>query len=203
MTFHTAIVLLANGILASKARGAPLDPGERCLLDKKVHCVRFEAATTMCSVARNYRRTFGDFRLSAVSATHCLLSATLVLMQVASTENESSCGRAAAANVDRCLQSLKELSVSWKMADKTYRNLAMLKAQRIGPKAHAGGVLLLTQSQASTLHTDTLSDPATSRLTHSTSSRLANPILFDNTYTDRSNASDTFDFAAQLADIDF
>lgn len=85
----------------------------------------------MCDVAKKYRKTFGDFRLSAVSATHCLLSAALVLIQVASNEPETCEKKAAAANVDLCLQCLHELSVSWRIAGKTHRNLALLKERKL------------------------------------------------------------------------
>jgi hypothetical protein len=208
MTFHTAIILLANGTIASKARGTSSDAGEAKLLDKKASCICYEAATNMCNVAKTYRRTFGGFYLSAVSATHCLLSAALVLMQVASTEYESPCRRAAAANVDLCLQSLKELSVSWKIADKTHRNLALLKERRLGPEGRAREALPLAQSQASTLHTDHLLHSIPIDLTNFTGYSLTNSTLFSDTdslldpYSSGDSANSGFDFAAQLADID-
>jgi len=204
MTFHTAVILLANGVLASKVHGTRTSPSSNEVnsLDKKASRVCYEAATNMCAVTRTYRNTFGDFHLSAASATHCLLSAALVLLQIASNESESPCGRAAAANVDLCLRSLKELSVSWKIADKTHRNLALLRERKLGPEA-PGRALPVTQSQAPTLHTDNPSDPAATDLTFSTSYSPANSILFNDTDFLLGPSNSGFDFAAQLTDIEF
>jgi hypothetical protein len=194
MTFHTAVILLANGVLASKARGKSSSSEGFSLLDKKASCACYDAATNMCAVARAYRKTFGDFCLSAVSATHCLLSAALVLMQVASTEPESPCGRAAATNVDLCLQSLKELSVSWKIADKTQSNLALLRERKLG---RTRGPHSLTGNH---------NNPALPELADSTAFSLTNPTLLNNSHSffdsypgDQSG----FDVATQLVGIDF
>ena len=61
MTFHTAVILLANGVLASKARGTSPSSDKDSLLVKKASCVCYEAATKMCGVAKTYREAFGDF----------------------------------------------------------------------------------------------------------------------------------------------
>lgn len=197
MAFHTAVILLANGTLASKSRGTTSASDDIDLLDKRASCVCYEAATNMCDVARKYRTVFGDFRLSAVSATHCLLSAALVLIQVASNEVEVSRRKAAESNVDLCLQSLEELSVLWGIAGKTHRSLVRLKERKLG------------LTTASTLVADHLINSTLLDLAGSTGYDMSNPVLLNDAHslldpdTSASSATDGFDFTAQLADIDF
>lgn len=209
MTFYTAVILLANGTLVSNVRTTLLGSDRTDSLDKKASCVCYEAATNMCNVAKNYRKTFGDFHLSAVSATHCLLSAALVLIQVASNEPENSRKKAAAANVDLCLQCLDELSVSWRIAGKTHRNLALLKERKLGSQASTKDVNPYVSTTASVSDTDHANNPSLLDLTNPAKFDVTNPVHLNDThsflepYTSNSGTTGGFDFAAQLADIDF
>lgn len=135
MTLHTALILLGNGLLASNAQLGLPKTSEISALDKKASRICYEAATNVCIAAKKYRNTFGSFRKSPISATHCLLSAALVLLQVATNKSEASMKRATVANVDVCLQCLEELSVSWKPAERIHHNLALLKAQKLGAQS--------------------------------------------------------------------
>lgn len=209
MTFHTAIILLANGVLASKTRTTSPNSDDAILLDKKASCICYEAATNMCNVARSYRRIFGSFRQSAVSATHCLLSAALVLIRVTSNGLEDSRRKVAVANIELCLQSLQELSVSWRIAGKTHRSLALLKERKLGTESSARDSQPHIQTAVPASGVDGLSNPTLSDLPSWTGSTPANPILLNDahfslgSYFGDSNTTGGFDLTAQFVDIDF
>ncbi|KAJ4984908.1 C6 transcription factor [Stagonosporopsis vannaccii] len=207
MTLHTALILLGNGFLASSAHSTSPKTSELHALDKKASCVCYEAATNVCIAAKKYRNTFGNFHKSPISATHCLLSAALVLLQVASNESEASVKRAAIANVDVSLQCLDELSVSWKIAECIHYNLTLLKAQKLGAQSSD------EQGQATTFvatpawNTDHRYEAGPLDATDLLGFDPNDAVLLDDAHSflgsDNKNdyTFEGFDFAAQLADV--
>ncbi|KAF9701404.1 hypothetical protein EKO04_000603 [Ascochyta lentis] len=149
MAFHTTLILLGNAMLASNARAAPVPDMNTELSSKKASCVCYEAATNICITAKKYRHVFGSFLRSPISATHCLLSAALVLIQVASAENEVNGRRATVANIDLCLQSLDELSTCWSPAGRIHRNLTSFRVQKLGEYGRTTSKKQTTSSQRS------------------------------------------------------
>lgn len=131
MAFHTTLILLGNAMLASNARTLPVQ-GCDTASSKNASCLCYDAATSICMTAKKYRNAFGSFRRSPISATHCLLSAALVLIQIASNEQYGSCRKPALANFDLCLLSLRELSISWDPAGRMLKNLTLLRTWKLG-----------------------------------------------------------------------
>lgn len=77
-----------------------------------------ESASAICSIAQKYCQAFGGFQRSPISATHCTLSAALVLLE------EPDC----ASNRRRvmvCLGVLGELGGSWCPARHIANNLRL------------------------------------------------------------------------------
>ena len=161
MAYYTVLILLGNGMLASNVQTIPSEAGNTITLDKRASCVCYEAATNMCIVAKKYRNKFGGFRRCPISATHCLLSAALVFMQVASNEHNLNRRKAATVNADFCIQCLDELSVSWKIAGRIHRNLTMLRARQLRT-AHAASQQASAESTQSYVSTNDLSMVANS-----------------------------------------
>jgi hypothetical protein len=95
-------------------------------------CLR--SAIEMCNLTKRYRQATGTFRRSPISATHCMLSAALVLLQEGypDTSNRWS-------YIGTCLIGLEELSHSWDIARTIRSNLLKLCRRRL----NAEDVLLL------------------------------------------------------------
>lgn len=207
MTLHTALILLGNGFLASNAHSTSPKTSDSHALDKKASCVCYEAATNVCIAAKKYRNAFGSFHKSPISATHCLLSAALVLLQVASNDSEASVKRAAAANVEICLQCLSELSVSWKIAGRIHHNLTLLKTRKLDVQGNdqedkCNSIAAMPawetdhQTEVNLLDVKDLFgfDPKDAVLLNDAHSFLES-------YSNNDHTLEDFDFAAQLADV--
>ncbi len=165
-----------------------------------------KAATNICITVKKYRKAFGSFNKSPMSATYCLLSAALVLIQVASSETDVGRKRAATANIDLCLQCLDELSVLWKIAESIHRNLVLLKVQKLGIQTSSDGA-----------HTASESTPASGNEFLTNGSVTDNTLLpgcdstdavlledthsFLESYCNNNQDLETSDFTSQLADI--
>jgi hypothetical protein len=93
----------------------------------------------MCVVAQKYRQTFGSFKLSPITPTHCMLSAALIIIEKccvdpsmkSGTGNQIPRGPPPQTAVGLCLQVLRELSTSWNIAKRIGRNLEKLYCQRL------------------------------------------------------------------------
>ncbi|OAL49308.1 hypothetical protein IQ07DRAFT_76934 [Pyrenochaeta sp. DS3sAY3a] len=144
MLYHTVnILLMKPSLLKTQATDAR----------KRSH----HAATEICSVATKYRRTFGSFRLSPITATHCTLSAALILLRATNQQWEESSPTVNTKNIGLCLRVLEELSVSWNPAKRIRQNLQKLlaipaKSLRTGP-AGRESISETTGSKAPTPHT--------------------------------------------------
>lgn len=88
------------------------------------------AAEEICAIAKQYREVFGSFRQSPITATHCILSAALVLLR---PNNQSIKTAKFRSSIQICLTALEELSLSWKPAKMTHASLLKLCQKRFYP----------------------------------------------------------------------
>lgn len=150
MVYHTAFILLCGPFLASDASpkssdhnktSEAQDQSSENTTSKKALDACCASVRSMISVAQKYRQTFGSFRLSPVTATHCTLSVALIIIErCCSQENYSKPSPSeggtrtlsphAAAGL--CLQVLRELSTSWNIAKRIGRNLEKVYCERFG-----------------------------------------------------------------------
>ncbi|GJC90828.1 hypothetical protein ColLi_13666 [Colletotrichum liriopes] len=114
MLYHTSIILLAKPFLRSGKRAEfeakahqPFEQDDIC---RRASTACREAAEGICLLAEKYREALGSFRRSPLTATHCILSAALVILIIRPIkegmllENEE--------ELNGCLQTLQELSMS-------------------------------------------------------------------------------------------
>ncbi|KAK1595505.1 nitrogen assimilation transcription factor nirA [Colletotrichum navitas] len=115
MVYHTCCILLFKPFLI-RPKEAPVLPKTETVKRLEELCV--ESAKRICHAGKKYRQVFGSFRKSPISATHCILTATLVLIQYARPEPEfANTGRPCCTlYIEACLDILRELSTSWKPA---------------------------------------------------------------------------------------
>ncbi|KAK9371423.1 fungal-specific transcription factor domain-containing protein [Lipomyces kononenkoae] len=134
MVHYTSFILLIKPFLAEWHRQQSRQGSDK--LDdafiKKASTICLESANRICVVAKKYRQKFGSFRRSPASATHCLLSATLVLIQAQSSDGgRGPPGTSRLHSIKLCFQALDELSIAWNFARRTRWNLLRLYQQRM------------------------------------------------------------------------
>lgn len=116
MVYNTSVVLLAKPFLKSHKThdkgAAHVPPGDQDDVFQHASTLCLEAAGEICLLTRRYRELFGSFRRSPLTATHCTLTAALVIMFVRPVA-EGAASHADSAELDGCMQTLRELSVSW------------------------------------------------------------------------------------------
>ncbi|EXU98238.1 Zn(2)-Cys(6) zinc finger domain protein [Metarhizium robertsii] len=113
MVYHTAIILLARPYVQSRAFEDPasLEPDALVI---KAQDVLLEAARSISSLGDQYRKVFGSFRRSPITATHANLSAALALFNSRGANQPGArCNPSDDARIKSCLQTLEELSVAW------------------------------------------------------------------------------------------
>lgn len=140
MVYHTSFILLMKPFLPH-SRLTKIVEGQKSPKDalaEKASARCCESAREICNIAKKYRYVFGGFRLSPLSATHCTLSAALVLLQAKKMglEKVSTCDY----NIKICLEVLEQLSTSWNPAKRIWESLLRLYAQPedTDPKGSAG-----------------------------------------------------------------
>ncbi|KAJ5085126.1 hypothetical protein N7532_009897 [Penicillium argentinense] len=152
MVYHTAFILLCGPFISKHTHGSEKnETGKQKFHEEKKtsdHSRTEKALAScgssiraMCIVIQKYRQTFGNFKLSAITATYCTLSAALTIIENCCTmENKtkpspSEDGQRSISPhvaVGLCLQVLRELSTSWNIAKRIGRNLEKLYTQRFG-----------------------------------------------------------------------
>ncbi|KAK1977324.1 hypothetical protein LZ30DRAFT_265898 [Colletotrichum cereale] len=115
MVYHTCCILLFKPFLIRPKEALAVPKTETVKRSEEL-CV--ESAKRICHAGKKYRQVFGSFRKSPISATHCILTATLVLIQYARPDPEfANTGRPCCTlYIEACLEILSELSTSWKPA---------------------------------------------------------------------------------------
>ncbi|KAJ5698801.1 hypothetical protein N7462_000806 [Penicillium macrosclerotiorum] len=153
MVYHTAYILLCGPFLMNNTPNnvcstATTDQTQESD-EKSTEHDRTQPALANCSasvramiiVAQKYRQTFGSFKLSPITATHCVLSAALIIIErCCSLENysksipeeESTRTLSPHAAAGLCFQVLRELSTSWNIAKRIGRNLEKVYCERYG-----------------------------------------------------------------------
>lgn len=148
MVYSTACILLARPYLVPIAATTSSSIKPTNTIDtkpeeesQKANVLLLTSAKQICSTARKYRRVFGSFRRSPITATHCTLSAALVLIRNA--KPRSAVGTADAPSsgfntddIKLCLEVLDELSTSWDTARRIRLNLL-----KIVMKSHTTGLI--------------------------------------------------------------
>lgn len=121
MIYHTARMLLAKPFIM-RGNSHPSKNQTGCKTIDLATSICRESARAICLVAQRYRQVFGGFHLSPISATHCTLSATLVLLG----ERENLILPSHKNKLSLCLTVLDELSKSWHPARLIGHNLRKL-----------------------------------------------------------------------------
>ncbi|QKX63402.1 uncharacterized protein TRUGW13939_10572 [Talaromyces rugulosus] len=123
MTYHTSVLLLAKPYLRD-SQDLSQHQIDADSITTKAEDLYKETAKQICSLSEQYRKTWGSFRQSPITATHCTLSAALGLFRTLSQEKEKeSVVDAVLKNFETCLKTLQELSVAWTPPRKYYHNL--------------------------------------------------------------------------------
>jgi hypothetical protein len=151
MVYHTVCILLCVPFLnhqSDSQNASRTDPqiqqnrNHKTSQDgcrEKAMTICSNSARATCIVAQKYRQTFGSFKLSPITTTHCMLSAALIIIEKCcvdpamknGTGNQTPRGPSPQAAVGLCLQVLRELSTSWNIAKRIGRNLEKLYCQRL------------------------------------------------------------------------
>lgn len=122
MVHHTAFILAAKYFIASRnahnggqSNVVKLEADPDGIMSNKASRVCYSSAREICAVAMKYRHTFGSFRQSPITATHCTLSAALVILQkiVVGGNEGVSILESDKSNMNLCLTILEELSQAW------------------------------------------------------------------------------------------
>lgn len=125
MVYHTSVILLSRSSLQSKPTPSQVDD-ETC--DGPVDSSRtaailcLESAKQTAGLGKAFRKAYGSFRQCPITATHCTLTAVLVLIQV-SSQNAGHSHSNDMGHIYSCLQTLQELSVAWSPADRYWRSV--------------------------------------------------------------------------------
>ncbi|KID91377.1 Transcription factor, fungi [Metarhizium guizhouense ARSEF 977] len=149
MVYHTAIILLARPYVQSRAfeDSASLEPDALVI---KAQDLLLEAARSISSLGDQYRKVFGSFRRSPITATHANLSAALALFNPQGVDRpRARFNPSDDPRIKSCLQTLEELSVAWTPPRKYLSSvLKMMQGYSAGQQKGA------TTSDALTDHQD-------------------------------------------------
>ncbi|OJJ30547.1 hypothetical protein ASPWEDRAFT_164812 [Aspergillus wentii DTO 134E9] len=131
MVYQTSIIILAKPFLPK--RSPRLSTESQSLTEApteiKASALCMEAAKEICILAEQYRKAFGSFRRSPITATHCTLLAVLLLSGSCGSEHGNS-SNARMKLIESCLITLNELSDSWTPARQYWRGVLCLVENR-------------------------------------------------------------------------
>ncbi|KAJ5233113.1 hypothetical protein N7468_006069 [Penicillium chermesinum] len=153
MVYHTVVILLCGPFIkgfepygdkaSSPTNECPAgEETPQACIQKRIQKA-FETCNAsvraMCFISQKYRKVFGSFKLSPVTATHCTLSFALIIIErCCAMVPKPKPGDEASPTVSPhhavmlCLQVLRELSTSWNTAKRIGRNLERVYLQRYG-----------------------------------------------------------------------
>lgn len=154
MVHYTSLILLAKPFVPAKISARPDDGTAKTLLEPKHDLARRaleicqDSATEICNLGNRYRESFGSFRRSPLTATHCTLMACLVKLFLASPDDGPSTRRTS-EDLKSCISTFQELSESWtpprrclqmlsRVPDNDFRKL-MNRAEAASQKEGANG----------------------------------------------------------------
>ncbi|KAL4793229.1 fungal-specific transcription factor domain-containing protein [Aspergillus venezuelensis] len=139
MVYHTSIIMLAKPFLPQKHKSLPQssDAPLPCTVEEQRAAILcMEAAREICLLGDQYRKAFGSFRQSPVTATHCTLSAVLFLISTFNhcgrdeDEREEAPSKAIAKLLDSGVVTLGELAESWMPARHYWRAISAIVKER-------------------------------------------------------------------------
>ncbi|CAK7222722.1 hypothetical protein SBRCBS47491_004956 [Sporothrix bragantina] len=134
MMYHTAYIILMRPFLntpGNNTKDNKPQTGDDRVSEADVERAKkvcYQAAGDICSIARKYRTAYGNFRQSPITATHCTLSAALILFNAKNLRWAGTHGVTIERDMKLCLQVLEELSVMWSPARHIWKNVAVLDA---------------------------------------------------------------------------
>ncbi|KAL2675671.1 hypothetical protein Neosp_011861 [[Neocosmospora] mangrovei] len=135
MVYHTSIILICKPFIANKPLGesdtAPeLHHSVASDTRRKASAMCREAAKEICLITERYRETFGSFRQSPLTATHCTLMAILVTLH-GEDSHAYETSQGARKGLKTAMKTLEELSDSWTPPRRYWHT--MTQALRIDP----------------------------------------------------------------------
>ncbi|KAJ5700888.1 transcriptional regulator family: Fungal Specific TF [Penicillium malachiteum] len=134
MVYHTACILLAMPFLNKHSifpheHSGGSDHHQQTRQPNIVNQATAKlgnSAQQICSLGRSYRQVYGSFRLSAITPTHCTLTAAVALLRIYPDGSKHGANSQLQDDLTVCLEVLDELSVAWNVASKLRRNLVQL-----------------------------------------------------------------------------
>ncbi|KAJ6042995.1 uncharacterized protein N7446_001191 [Penicillium canescens] len=155
MVYHTSLIMLTKPFLARKQRPSRETPSTGGLSKdqgqdqsdptaERAMTLCMDAAREISLLGEQYRKAFGSFRQTPVTATHCTLSAVLFfifsLNNCVSNEmddgGEARSQKAIAKAINSCVVTLGELASSWSPARRYWKAvLAILEHRHVRSKA--------------------------------------------------------------------
>lgn len=120
MVYHTNYILLLRPLTSGLAPDAH---GKIAALAQKAGSMSVKAAKQICLIGKKYQQVFGSFRQSPVTATHCSLSAAVVLIHAELVQTGSDSGTSNSSDLQTLLNVSGELSISWDIARRIRRSL--------------------------------------------------------------------------------
>ena len=134
MVYYTTNILLVKPFVKRSNSSSPLwetASAETSNFIKKCETTLEESAKKTCAIARKYQRSVGTFRLSAATATHCVLTAATVFLRLY-PDLSMHAKPQVMNNLQVVLDVLDELSTAWHMAHRLRRSLLNLISSRKG-----------------------------------------------------------------------
>ncbi|KAJ0424995.1 fungal-specific transcription factor domain-containing protein [Aspergillus carlsbadensis] len=140
MVYHTSIIMLAKPFLTTRQQpstesqektGSHIDQTAQ-----RAATLCMDAARGICLLGEQYRKTFGSFRQSPVTATHCTLSAVLFLIMSLNhckrdEDHDDTQSKATTRLVNSCTMTLGELSNAWTPARQYWKAVvAIIKGRQ-------------------------------------------------------------------------
>ncbi|OJK00348.1 hypothetical protein ASPACDRAFT_1855924 [Aspergillus aculeatus ATCC 16872] len=147
MVYNTSIIILAKPFLSKPslfrtAAAAPENPTMPGIpvaaaavadIERKASSLCVEASRDICLLGEQYRKAFGGFRQSPITAMHCTFSAALFLILNGHHQDHEEPKIEPDARskwIRSCLLTLRELGVSWTTATKYWHGLRCLLKDR-------------------------------------------------------------------------
>ncbi|KAL1614293.1 hypothetical protein SLS54_009860 [Diplodia seriata] len=132
MVYHTSFVLLARPFLPRRwdsSHGLDEKDSSYDDLGQRASSLCREAAKNICHLGERYRETFGSFRRSPVTATHCTLMAALVTIFLGHSQ-EFDGTKEKSRDLRSYMSTLRELSDSWTPPRQYWRTLTRVLRDR-------------------------------------------------------------------------
>lgn len=137
MVYYTSIILLFKPFIHHPSfnnfgANSGAFPGKDAA-NESAATICYEAAKQICVLGKKYRLEYGTFRKSPLTATHCTLSAALLILQKLKASRKMN-SNSDLMYLKSCLAVMHELSPSWQPALQYWKNLSRIYDE-ISPSA--------------------------------------------------------------------